>query len=163
MDLNFCYSVTMQIHVGADHRGVELKGELMKWLTENGHMVTDWGAKTVDEDDDYPDYAVAVASAVVKDPGSVGITICGSGVGMAVAADKVLGIRAGLIHDPAIAEAARRDDNINVLALGADFINTEQAKKVLGAWLKESFSGQARHQRRLDKISAYETHDPSAS
>ncbi|MEX1997587.1 MAG: RpiB/LacA/LacB family sugar-phosphate isomerase [Candidatus Andersenbacteria bacterium] len=147
----------MQIYIGADHRGLALKESLKNWLQEAGHEVTDVGPTTVNKDDDYPDYGIQVARAVGEAPKERrGIVICGSGVGMAVVADKVKGVRAGLIHDPRIAEAARRDDNINVLALGADFVDEEQAREVVSAWLTTDFSGKDRHQRRLDKIQRYE-------
>lgn len=147
----------MEIYLGADHRGLKLKNALREWLVGEGHTVEDLGAEELHEDDDYPDFGIAVARAVGEKPTErLGIVVCGSGVGMAVVAGKVPGVRAGLIHDPLIAEAARRDDNTNVLALGADFISVENAKEVVQAWLNTAFSRQPRHQRRIDKISQYE-------
>jgi ribose 5-phosphate isomerase B len=147
----------MQIFIGADHRGFELKNILRDWLRKEGHEVVDLGAEEYDKDDDYPDFGIKVAQSVADNPGdSFGIVICGSGVGMAVVADKVKGVRAGMIHDPEIARASRRDDDINVLALGADFIDGDMAKDIVGAWLDTDFSGEERHVRRIGKISGYE-------
>jgi len=147
----------MDIYIGADHNGFEMKQALVAWLTEQGHAVHDVGPDAFEKTDDYPDFGIKVATAVAEDAENRrGIAVCGSGVGMAVVADKVPGIRAALIHDPAIAQAAQRDDNINVLALGADYIDTEQAKQVITSWLTTPFSGEERHVRRITKISEYE-------
>lgn len=146
----------MRIQIAADHNGFEMKNALVAWLQEEGHEVTDLGPSKLDPDDDYPDYGIKVAKAVAADPTQRGIVLCGSGVGMAVVADKVKGIRAGLIHDPKIAAAARNDDDINVLALGVEYISTEQAKEVVKAWLGNNFSGEERHKRRIKKIQQYE-------
>lgn len=147
----------MHIFLAADHNGLELKNNLAQWLTEQGETVHDLGPPEFNPDDDYPDYGIKVARAVAERPQErVGILVCGSGVGMAVVADKVKGVRAGLIHDPAIAQAARRDDDINVLALGARYISEAAAKEVVSAWLRAAFSGEARHRRRMEKIELYE-------
>lgn len=143
--------------MAADHNGLEMKNELVAWLKEEGHEVVDLGPNTMDKDDDYPDFGIKVAKAVAEDPKNrSGILLCGSGVGMAVVADKVPGIRAALIHDPAIAKAARRDDDINVLAFGSQYISTEQAKDVVRAWLATPFAAEERFIRRLEKIRQYE-------
>lgn len=147
----------MQLHLAADHNGFELKNNLAQWLKDEGHDVTDYGPATYEKEDDYPDYGFKVAEAVAHDPDQGrGIVICGSGVGMAVTADKVKGIRAALIHDPKIAESAQRDDNINVLALGSFHISLEQAQQVIKAWLGTPFSQAERHRRRIGKIQQYE-------
>lgn len=147
----------MRIYLAADHNGLPLKNTLRDWLLKAGHAVTDFGPEQFDKSDDYPDYGIKVARAVASSPTeSLGILVCGSGVGMAVVADKVKGVRAGLIHDPAIAEAARRDDDINVLALGARYLTEEQARGVVHAWLTASFSGEERHRRRIAKITKLE-------
>ncbi len=158
MNTNYiCYTAVMHIYMAADHNGFKLKNELKDWLKEQGHTVSDFGPEVYDKTDDYPDYGIKVARAVAEDPSSrCGIVLCGTGVGMAVVADKVKGVRAALIHDPAIAEAARRDDNTNVLALGASFITFGQAKQVVRAWLASTFLGAERHQRRIGKIQQYE-------
>lgn len=147
----------MEIYLGADHNGLELKNELRSWLEAQGHNVTDIGPTELDAGDDYPDYGYQVAQAVAKNPtGSRGVLVCGSGVGMAVVANKVPGIRAAVIHDPDIARAAQRDDDINILALGASYIASNQAKQVLSAWLNTPFSQAERHVRRIGKITGYE-------
>ncbi len=148
----------MEIVLGADHRGVELKNTLRDWLAGEGHNVLDVGATLVIADDDYPNYALKITSTMLEKPGErLGIGLCGSGAGIAVAAAKVKGIRAALIHDPAIAQAARHDDDINFLALGADYIGLDDAKKVVLAYLTTPFAGAAKYVRRLDKIKAQES------
>lgn len=150
----------MKVFIAADHRGYKMKNELVRWLKEEGYEVADMGASEYKEEDDYPDYGMAVAQEVarrqVQGEKALGIVICGSGAGMAVVANKVKGIRAALIHDPAVAAAARQDDQINVLALGADFVRLDTARKIIEAYLVTPFAPVERHQRRLKKISQYE-------
>jgi RpiB/LacA/LacB family sugar-phosphate isomerase len=147
----------MNIYIAADHNGYQMKNDLAKWLQAEGHTVIDMGPASFNKEDDYPDYGIEVARAVAKDPQQrFGILLCGSGVGMSVVADKVPGIRAAMIHDPDIAEAAQRDDDINVLALGAKYISTDNAKKVIQAWLKTPFAGAERFVRRINKIKQFE-------
>ena len=146
----------MTIYIGADHRGYAMKEGLVAWLREQRHDVHDMGATEIAADDDYPDYAQAVAGEVANDTESRGIVLCGSGTGVAVAANKTKGIRAALIHDVSIAKAARNDDNVNVLALGADYISLEDAKQVISVFLETPFSGEERHMRRIGKIEALE-------
>ncbi|MEX1111887.1 MAG: RpiB/LacA/LacB family sugar-phosphate isomerase [Candidatus Andersenbacteria bacterium] len=147
----------MNIYIAADHNGFEMKNELVSWLKEQGHTVTDMGPESFDKEDDYPDFGIKVATAVGENPKeNYGILLCGSGVGMSVIAGKVPGVRAALIHDPVIAEAAQRDDDINVLSLGASYISLEEAKNVITAWLNTPFSGEERHKRRIQKIAEYE-------
>jgi RpiB/LacA/LacB family sugar-phosphate isomerase len=146
-----------QLYIAADHNGWEMKNELKRWLESEGYTVTDLGPEQFDKDDDYPDFGVKVARAVAETPEQrLGILLCGTGVGMAVVADKVPGVRAGLLHDPEMAASARRDDDINVLALGARHISLEKAKEVVKAWLETEFSGAERHRRRIEKIKQYE-------
>lgn len=147
----------MEIYIGADHNGFDLKNELKTWLEEKGHTVVDVGASDFEKADDYPDFGYEVAKEVAKNPETKkGILVCGSGVGMAVVANKVPNIRAALIHDPDVARAAQRDDDINVVALGASYVSPNKAKEVLDAWLTTSFSQEERHKRRLDKIAGIE-------
>ncbi|HLD25779.1 MAG TPA: RpiB/LacA/LacB family sugar-phosphate isomerase [Candidatus Andersenbacteria bacterium] len=147
----------MKVYITADHNGFALKNALRDWLLAEGREVQDVGPQQYDAADDYPDFGIRLAHLVAEDPRHrLGIAICGSGVGMAVVADKVKGVRAGLIHDPAIAQAAKRDDDINVLALGARYLSEKQAKDVVRAWLTATFSGEERHVRRINKIAAYE-------
>lgn len=150
----------MRIYIAADHNGYVMKNALRDWLVGEEYEVIDLGPDVFDKSDDYPDFGVKLAKEVAEDPeNNFGIGLCGSGVGMAVVADKVKGIRAGLIHDPKIAKAAREDDDINVLALGASYISLDQAKEVIKAWLETEFSGEERHKRRIGKIKDYENSD----
>lgn len=147
----------MNIYIAADHNGFEMKNELVAWLKQEGYEVTDMGPESFQKTDDYPDFGLKVAEAVAEDTEERrGILLCASGVGMAVIADKVPGVRAALIHDPEIASAAQRDDDINVLALGAAYITLANAKHVIMNWLTTSFSGEERHERRIGKITEYE-------
>ncbi len=134
-----------------------MKNALRQWLEAEGYKVQDVGPDALIKSDDYPDYGFKVAEAVAEHPDrNVGLLLCGSGAGMAVAAGKVRGIRAALIHDPAIARSARQDDDINVLSLGASFIDLPTAKEVVRAWLETDYSGEERHKRRVKKIDEYE-------
>lgn len=148
----------MHVIVGADHRGFKLKNELKEWLNSQGYEIEDVGPEAYDKRDDYPDFALKVAEKIKNE--DLGIVICGSGVGMAVAANKVPGIRAGLVHDPAMARVAREHDDLNVLALGSDFISVDQAKEVVKTWLETKYSGEERHTRRIKKIEEYERQTP---
>lgn len=145
----------MNIYIGSDHRGFELKRELAAWLMGKGYGVTDVGPQENNPEDDYPQFGFAVAEAVAKEEGARGIVICGSGTGMAVVANKVRGVRAVLAHDSQLVAAGRRDDDVNVLALGADFIGAEDAKKVVEVFLNTEFAGEERHVRRLKEIADY--------
>lgn len=140
--------------VGCDHGGVELKRVLVDVLTERGWTVEDVGCHTADSVD-YPDYAGVVARRVVAGEATLGLLICGTGVGMSMAANKVSGIRAALCGDAFSAEMTRRHNDANVLCLGARVIGSGLATTILGAFLDAPFDG-ARHQRRIDKIHALE-------
>lgn len=146
----------MDIFLGADHRGFALKQKLAAYLKEQGHEVRDLGAESLKPDDDYPDYAVAVAQEIQRNPEARGIVVCGSGIGMAVAANKIPGVRASVITNPTLAKLSRQDDDINVLSLGADFLSIDSAKEIVDRWLATPFSPEPRHQRRLKKIAVLE-------
>jgi len=147
----------MEIYVAADHNGFEMKNQLVRWLVEQGYHVVDMGPTEFNKADDYPDFGIPVANAVAEDTKNRrGVLLCASGVGMAVVASKATGVRASLIHDPAIAAAAQRDDNINIVAIGAAYIDLPTAKKVITNWLTTPFSGEERHVRRINKITTYE-------
>lgn len=134
-----------------------MKNDLLLWFHNHGYEVTDIGSHAENTEDDYPQYAELLAEAVAEDPENRrGILLCGSGAGMAVAANKVKGIRAALIHDASIAKSARNDDNINVLALGADFVSSDTAEQVIQAFLKTPFSGADRHVKRVGMIAKME-------
>jgi len=141
----------MRIVIGADHAGFELKQMLVAHLRELGHDVEDVGTQSADPVD-YPDYAEAVADALLQGRAERGILICGSGVGASVAANKVPGIRAGLCHDTYSARQGVEHDDLNVLVLGARVIGPELAKELVRAFLNARFSGEERHRRRLEKL-----------
>jgi ribose 5-phosphate isomerase B len=142
----------MKIAVGCDHAGFFLKQHTMDQVRTAGHTVIDCGAATMVPDDDYPDYALAVAEAVRGGQAERGIVVCGSGVGVSVAANKIPGIRAAMCHDTFSARQGVEDDSMNVLCLGARVIGPELASEVIRAYLGAKFSGAARHQRRLEKV-----------
>ena len=141
----------MQIVVGSDHAGFELKKILLEHLQQNGHVVLDVGTDST-QPVDYPDFAEAVALRVTRGEVERGILICGSGVGASVAANKIPGIRAGLCHDNYSAHQGVEHDNMNVLVLGSRVIGVELAKDLCITFLNARFTGEERHQRRLAKI-----------
>lgn len=147
----------MKIFVGADHRGFELKEKLKPWLTGLGHQVTDCGNTVYEQTDDYPDFAFAVADAVVKAPESRGIVVCGSAIGVTIAANKVKGARCSPGVSLEEVKKGRQDDDLNILALSGDFMTEEQAKERISAFLTTPFTGDERHLRRLNKIEARES------
>jgi ribose 5-phosphate isomerase B len=140
------------IFIASDHRGFKLKNQLIEFLKLTGREISDLGPFEFDENDDYTDYAAAVAEKVTADPTGRGIVICGSGVGVAVAANKIRGARAGTIFSPEQAEQAVNDDNLNVLALSADFTPMAEAEKIVMAFLNAKFSDDERYRRRIQKI-----------
>lgn len=147
----------MKIYIAADHAGFYLKKQLTQYLALKGYEVEDCGADAMDEADDYPDFIIPCAKKVVKDSGSVGVVIGGSGNGEAIAANKVKGIRAAVFNGGTaeIGKLAKQHNNANVLSLGARFITPDDAEKAITLWLEADFEG-GRHQRRLDKISKEE-------
>lgn len=147
----------MLIYIGADHRGFSLKEFLKKYLQENGYEAVDVGNKKLDPNDDYPDFASKVAKEVSLDPEhSRGIVICGSGVGVDVVANKYPNVRSVLAATPDQAMDSRNDDDTNVLALAANYINESEALKITKIWLQSDFSEEERHRRRLEKIEKIE-------
>jgi ribose 5-phosphate isomerase B len=150
------YYVSMRIAIGADHAGVVLKDQLKQWLIDRGDTVDDVGTHSTDSVD-YPDYAVMVARAVAGGTAERGVLVCGTGLGMAMAANKIDGIRAAPIVDEASARLSREHNNANVIALGARLTAFEEARDLLRIFLDTAFQG-GRHQRRIDKISALDTH-----
>jgi len=144
----------LRIAIGSDHRGVALRGELASRLREEGHEILDCGCDGP-EPCDYPDPAVAVAEAVAASRCDRGILLCGSGIGVSIAANKVPGVRAARCCTLADALASRRHNDANVICLGADALASGPALELVRAWLAEAFEG-GRHARRLDKIRAYE-------
>jgi ribose 5-phosphate isomerase B len=135
---------------GADHGGATLKNRLAAVLIEGGHQVLDFGADG-GESVDYPDFAHAVCAAVTDQRADIGLLVCGSGIGMSIAANRFPTIRCGLAHDVTTARLTRAHNNANVLALGARIIAEEVALDVLGAFLSTPYEG-GRHDRRLAKL-----------
>ena len=150
----------MKIAIGSDHAGLNLKRAIKELLTERGISFQDFGTDTP-ESVDYPDFAFKVAEAVTRGDADLGIFPCGSGLGPAIAANKVPGIRAVTCHDVYSARSSRRDNNANVLTMGERVIGTGAALEVVKAWLDEPYSNAERHQRRLDKIAAAEKRLPT--
>jgi ribose 5-phosphate isomerase B len=146
------------IALGADHAGYTLKGALSAWLEGQGHTVLDLGTHTADSVD-YPDYASAVADALVDGTADRGILVCGTGIGMAIAANKVPGVRAAACPDVFTARLAREHNDTNVLALGARIVGPEQALEIVRVWLETAFAGD-RHARRVAKLAAIERKEP---
>ncbi len=153
----------MRLAIGADHAGFELKERIAAYLRQAGHDVLDLGTNST-APVDYPDFAAAVGRAVVDGRAERGIVICGSGVGAAVAANKLVGVRAGLCHDTYSAAQGVEHDDANVLVLGSRVIGVSLAEVLVRAFTAARFSGADRHRRRLAKVEALEaglTHKPS--
>ncbi|MDO8743174.1 MAG: RpiB/LacA/LacB family sugar-phosphate isomerase [Candidatus Azambacteria bacterium] len=141
------------LYIGSDHRGYNLKETLKIYLQELNYVFEDLGAKELIPDDDYPDYALAVAKKVAENPETNhGILLCGSGVGVDIVANKIKNIRSALCFDVKQAQASRNDDNTNILSLPADFISESLAKEIVKIWLETPFSGLEHHARRIEKI-----------
>jgi len=140
----------MRIALGADHAGVALKEDVKRQLTQRGVAFTDFGTDSTDSVD-YPDYAATVAHEVASGAYDRGILFCGSGIGMAIAANKVAGIRAASIVDEESARLSRQHNDANVLSLGARLTPADEARRIVNVFLDTPFAG-GRHQRRIDKI-----------
>jgi len=149
--------MSKRIALAADHAGFEEKEKLKTTLNELGVDFVDMGTNSADSVD-YPDYALKVGRAVANGEADQGLLVCGSGTGMAIAANKVHGVRAAVAWSPDIARLAREHNNANVLSLPARFINDDQTKEILKAWFAADFEG-GRHERRVDKIVEAENED----
>jgi ribose 5-phosphate isomerase B len=147
---------TMHLGIAADHGGFELKVQLLAALTFAGYMVKDFGAWELVDGDDYPDFVVPLAKAVSGGEITRGLAICGSGVGACVAANKVPGVRAGLITDSFSAHQGVEDDNMNVMCLGGRVTGTALAWELVQAFLNADFKAEDRFIRRLDKVAVLE-------
>lgn len=145
----------MRIAVGSDHAGYDLKERLASWLAESGHAVYDLGTHSTDPVD-YPDYAAAVAQAVLDGRADRGIVVCGSGAGACIAANKFNGIRAGVAHDTYTAHQMVEHDDVNLLCLGSRVIGSALAEDLVRVFIEARFSREDRHVRRVDKIRALE-------
>ena len=144
--------MTVDVAVGGDHWGFEMKVELVPWLESLGYWVRDMGAHAHDPADDYPDFAEAVARTVVSGHAQRGVVICGSGVGACIAANKVPGARACLCHDTYSARQGVEHDDMNILCLGTRVVGVELAKELLQTFLKARFIAEERFVRRLEKV-----------
>ena len=145
-----------RLGIAADHGGYALKVELLRGLRELGCEVEDFGAYRLDPTDDYPDFVLPLARAVANGAIARGIALCGSGVGVCIAANKLAGVRAGLLHDVYSAHQGVEDDDMNVACFGAGVIGAALALDLVQVFLNARFSGAPRHQRRLDKVRALE-------
>lgn len=147
------------IYIGADHGGYQLKEDVKQWLTEWNVPFEDVGAHKLDPDDDYPKFAFTVAEAVAKDPHvNKGILLCRSAAGVVIAANKVKGVRAVAPCNLESAQHSREHNDANVLGLSGDWLEPETAQQIVRSWINTPFSGEARHQRRLDQIAEHEHH-----
>jgi len=146
----------MRIAIGADHAGYPLNERVLEELRHAGHDLIDLGTHDGSTPDDYPDYAKRVGEAVQNQTADIGILICGSGVGAAVAANKLIGIRAALCGDTYSAHQSREHDDCNVLCLGARVVGVELALDIVRLFVAAKFSGEERHRRRVAKIQALE-------
>ena len=144
----------MRVAIGCDHRGFEVKDKLADQIERLGHEVFDAGTNDCDSVD-YPDFAEIVAQRVAAGKADRGILICGTGIGMAIAANKVNGVRAATCHDDLTAEMSRRHNDTNVLCLAADLLTDPLIDRMVSIWLKTDFEG-GRHARRIDKITRLE-------
>lgn len=147
----------LKIGLAADHGGYELKKIIHSLLSSEGYEVKDFGAFELNTADDYPDFVVPLARAIAENNVDRGIAICGSGVGAAIAANKIAGVRAALINDYFSAHQGVEDDNMNLLCLGGRVTGYAAAGEYVQSFLNASFSGAERHLRRLAKVSALES------
>ncbi|MGD0479410.1 MAG: RpiB/LacA/LacB family sugar-phosphate isomerase [Terracidiphilus sp.] len=149
----------MRVGIASDHGGFALKEQVAELLRSSGREVVDFGAYELRPGDDYPDFVIPLARAVAAGQVERGVALCGSGVGASIAANKVAGVRAGLIHDVFSAHQGVEDDDMNVFCLGGKVIGSALARELIETFLKARFSGAVRHQRRVDKVTALEMHE----
>lgn len=143
----------MKISIGADHAGFEFKEKLKDYLVENGYEVLDFGAYAFDSEDDFTDYAIPVAMSVAKHECDRGVLVCGSGIGMSIAANKIKGVNAVNCTCVEFAELSRKHNNTNVICFPGRFLNVEDAKTYLDVWLKTEFLGGKYEKRNLKIVS----------
>lgn len=144
------------IYLGADHRGFALKEKIKNWLNQWKHDSEDLGPSSLNPDDDYTVYGESVAKKVQGNPNSFGILICGSGVGIDVVANKYDGIRSSIGKTREQVKAGRKDDNMNVLVIAADYTNEAEAKEMIKAFIETNYDKAPHHQKRLDDIKKIE-------
>lgn len=147
--------MTKKIYLGADHAGWERKEKIKDWLAEDGLAFEDLSNPELNQADDYPDVAFRVAEQAANEKTAGGILICGSGIGMNIAANKTRGVRAAVIYNEWAAKAGREHNDINILCLPGRFLEDEEVKKIIKVWLTTNFSGEERHVRRINKINLY--------
>lgn len=145
----------MKIAIASDHGGYEVKNYIKKWLEDQNYTLQDFGAFTYDPNDDYPDFALPAALSVSQKENDLGIVLCRNGVGVCIAANKVKGIKAALVYNEKAAHTSKKDDNANVLCLGADEFSQEQLLRFIKIWLETQFEG-GKYERRLQKIEHFE-------
>jgi ribose 5-phosphate isomerase B len=146
----------MRIGISADHGGLRRKEALARDLREAGHEVVDFGATHLAPEDDYPDYVIPMARAVARGELDRGIAVCGSGVGACIAANKVAGVRAALVHESFSAHQGVEDDDMNVLCMGGRVIGVGLARDLVRIFINARYSGAERHKRRLAKVAQLE-------
>lgn len=145
----------MKIAIGCDHGAFDLKNKVLAHLQAQGHEVKDFGTYSLDSCD-YPDFAGAAAKAVASGACEKGIVLCTTGIGVSITANKVKGIRCALLSDVLSAKMTRLHNDTNMMALGAGIVGENLALEIVDTWLNTPFSEEARHQRRIDKVMAYE-------
>ncbi len=145
----------MNISIASDHRGIELKDKIKSIISSLGHNVNDCGPVNDKESVDYPDFAVKVANCISSGDSDRGILICGTGIGMSLAANKVKGVRAALCHNMLTIEMSRRHNDANILCLGNDIVDLNEIEKQIELWINTEFEG-GRHERRVEKIMSLE-------
>ncbi len=147
----------MRVHIGGDHAAFELHQELLTFLEQEGHEVTDHGPHAHDALDDYPVFVLRAAQAVAADEGSRGIVLGGSGNGEQMAANKVAGMRAALCYNSELARLAREHNDAQILSMGGRMQSVDEAKEMVRVFLGTEFTGEERHQRRIDMVTAFES------
>lgn len=146
----------MRVGIATDHGGFALKEELAAYLREGGHEVVDFGAFSVNPGDDYPDFVIPLARAVVAGEVERGLAVCGSGVGASICANKISGVRAALIEDHYSARQGVEHDDMNILCIGGRVVGSAVARDLIDAFLAAKFTQEERHVRRLRKVAALE-------
>ena len=146
----------MKLGIAADHGGYELKGIIFSFLENLGHEVIDFGAFELNTTDDYPDFIIPLAEAVASKNVERGIAICGSGVGASIAANKISGVRAALIHDHFSSHQGVEDDDMNLICLGGRVTGYMAAEELILSFMDAKFTGEERHKRRLQKVQSLE-------
>ena len=145
----------MKIAIACDHGALALKNTLIAYLTKQGHELVNFGTDST-ESCDYPDFAAAAARAVAQGECDKGIVLCTTGIGVSIAANKIKGIRCALLSDVTSARMTREHNDTNMMAMGAGVVDEKLALAIADIWLGTAFSGEARHQRRIDKLMALE-------